>query len=129
MQDTSPLFNNPLLHSTIELRRIKIFKMGFKKLSILSKFWEWHKWQGVGGHLICVIMTHCVRKWICASPLNEFTLYLWVIKELYEKGSQKIAVLSRLSGDLHSSKKKNFNSIIKFQFNYCPHARKHRIKW
>ena len=37
MQNASPLFNNLLPHSTIKLRRIKIFKAGFKKLLILSK--------------------------------------------------------------------------------------------
>ena len=35
-------------HPTIKLPRIQIFKTGFRKLSILSKFWEWRKWQGVG---------------------------------------------------------------------------------
>ena len=41
-----------------ELRKIKIFKTTFKKLSILSKFWKWRIWQWVsgGGHLICVIL-------------------------------------------------------------------------
>ena len=42
-----------------ELRKIKIFKTTFKKLSILSKFWKWRIWQwvsGGGGHLICVIL-------------------------------------------------------------------------
>ena len=37
--------------------------------------------------------------------LNEFTLYLnRVINELCKKASQKVAVLSRLSGHLHNSK-------------------------
>ena len=36
-------------HPTIKLPRIQIFKTGFRKLSILSKFWEWRKWQGVRG--------------------------------------------------------------------------------
>ena len=44
-----------------ELRKIKIFKTTFKKLSILSKFWKWRIWQwvsrgGGGRHLICVIL-------------------------------------------------------------------------
>ena len=34
---------------TIKLPRIQIFKTGFRKLSILSKFWKWRKWQEVGG--------------------------------------------------------------------------------
>ena len=32
-----------LLHPTIMLPRTQIFKTGFRKLSILSKFWEWRK--------------------------------------------------------------------------------------
>ena len=42
-----------------ELRKIKIFKTTFKKLSILSKFWKWRIWQWVSGeegHLICVML-------------------------------------------------------------------------
>ena len=31
----------------VELLRIKILKTGFRKLSILSKFWGWRKQQGV----------------------------------------------------------------------------------
>ena len=38
IHNTSPIFNNPLPHPTIKIRRIKIFKTGFRKLSILSKF-------------------------------------------------------------------------------------------
>ena len=38
MQSTGPLFNNPLPHSTIKLWKIKTFKIGFRKLLILSKF-------------------------------------------------------------------------------------------
>ena len=64
-------------HPTIKLPRIQILKTGFRKLSILSKFWEWRKWQEMGGgrwgHLVCVIMTHCVRKSICDSPLIQRT--------------------------------------------------------
>ena len=37
MQYTSPLFNNPLPHLTMKFRRVKTFKTGFRKLSILSK--------------------------------------------------------------------------------------------
>ena len=43
IQSTRPLFNNPLTHPTIKLRRIKIFET---KLSILSKFCEEHIWHG-----------------------------------------------------------------------------------
>ena len=38
--------NNPLTHPTIKLRRIKIFKTDFTKLSNLSKFCEEHIWYG-----------------------------------------------------------------------------------
>ena len=47
MQNTSPVFNTPSSHPTIKLPRMRIFKTGFRKLSILSKFWKWHIWQGV----------------------------------------------------------------------------------
>ena len=40
IQNTSPLFNNPLTYHTRNLQRIKIFKTGFIKLSILPEFWE-----------------------------------------------------------------------------------------
>ena len=36
------------LHPKIKLRRIKIYKTGFRKLSVLSKLWEWRIWQEVG---------------------------------------------------------------------------------
>ena len=39
-----------------ELRKIKIFKTTFKKLSILSKFWKWGGGGGGPRHLICVIL-------------------------------------------------------------------------
>ena len=63
--------------------------------------------------------------------LNEFTLYPnWLINELFKNASQKNAVLSRLSGHLHISKeKKMFNSIKKFEFNYCHHTPEHRRTW
>ena len=65
----------PPPHPTVKLRRIKIFRTGFRKLSILSKFWEWSIWQGVRGEgwgdLVCLIMTHCVQKSICNSPLTQ----------------------------------------------------------
>ena len=66
--ENSLFFHNSLAHHpAIELRRIKIFKAGFSKLSIFSKFWERRKWLGVGYHLVCIIMTHWVRKSICNS--------------------------------------------------------------
>ena len=40
MENTSPLVNNSLPYPTIKLPRIKIFETGFRKLPILSKFWE-----------------------------------------------------------------------------------------
>ena len=49
MDNTSSLFNNSLSNSTAKLWRIKIFKTGFRKLWILSKFWEWRIWQEVCG--------------------------------------------------------------------------------
>ena len=76
-----------------ELRKIKIFKTTFKKLSILSKFWKWRIWQWVSGgggeasylcHLICVIMTYCLWKSTCDSPLRwnpKIQLYRNIIFE------------------------------------------------
>ena len=58
-------------HPTIKLPRIQIFKTGFRKLSILSKFWERCKWHGVGGHLVLIIMMHYVQKSICDLPLTN----------------------------------------------------------
>ena len=43
----------------------------FRKLSILSKIWKrCMVGASVGGHIICVIMTHYVRKLICDSLQN-----------------------------------------------------------
>ena len=39
-QNASPLFNKSPPHSTIKLPRIQIFKTGFRRLSIFSKFWD-----------------------------------------------------------------------------------------
>ena len=58
-------------------------KTGFRKLSILSKIWKWHIWQGVGGHFVCIIMTHGIRESICDSPLNYIPLYYIYIIFLY----------------------------------------------
>ena len=72
MQNTNPppLITRSLC-PTIKLLRILIFKTVFRKLSVLSKFWEWCIWQQGWGHLVCVIMTHCVRKSIyVAQPLT-----------------------------------------------------------
>ena len=67
-QNTSSLFGKSFRHRTIKLRRIKILKTSCRKLSILSKFWlndaHGQGWEA-GGELVCVIMTHCVRKPIC----------------------------------------------------------------
>ena len=35
------------------------------------KLWEWCLWEGVGGGLVCTIMTHCVGKLISDPALNE----------------------------------------------------------
>ena len=41
MQNTIPLFNiTHTPHPTIKLPRIQIFNTGFRKLSILLKYWE-----------------------------------------------------------------------------------------
>ena len=39
----------------------------FRKLFIFQKIWKWHIQLG---HVNCVVMTHCVRKLICYSPLT-----------------------------------------------------------
>ena len=69
VQDTSPFFNNTLPHPTIELTRTKIFKTSFRKLSILTIL-GMTQMAGGGDDLVCVIMTHCVRRSICDSPLT-----------------------------------------------------------
>ena len=52
MQNTSPLFKNS---PTLDFAKI----LGMVHM------------VGSGGHLICVIMTHYVRKPICDSSLND----------------------------------------------------------
>ena len=73
MQNTSPLFNNPLLHPTIKLRRIMTFKTGFRKLSILSKVWEWRIWQGVGRGVILFasLWRIAYKNWYVARPKDN----------------------------------------------------------
>ena len=42
MQNTSPLFNNPFLSPcNYVIENKDIFNIDFRKLSILSKIWEW----------------------------------------------------------------------------------------
>ena len=53
----APSLTTHLPHPTIKLPRIQIFKTGFRKLSILSKFWELRKWQGV----VMVRGSSCLR--------------------------------------------------------------------
>ena len=48
MQNRNPFFNNSLLRHSIKLWKIKIFRTGFRKLWIFSKFWEWSIWQREG---------------------------------------------------------------------------------
>ena len=49
MQNTSPFFNNPLTHPTIKLPRIKIFKTGFRKLSVFRNSGNVAYGSGWGG--------------------------------------------------------------------------------
>ena len=48
MQKTNPSLITRSPYPAIQLLRIQIFKTDFRKLSILSKFWEWRIWQGMG---------------------------------------------------------------------------------
>ena len=47
------------------------FETVFRKLSILSKNWKWNIQLGVGVHVICVTMTHCVRNRYLTHPLKN----------------------------------------------------------
>ena len=55
-------------HPTNKLKRIKILKKSFRKLSVFSKILEWRIWQWLVCHLVCIIMTHYVGKLTCDSP-------------------------------------------------------------
>ena len=110
----APSLITPSPHPTITLPRMRIFQTGFKRLSILSKFWKKHIWQGGkgAGNLVCVIMTQCVRKSIYDSPLN----YLYIIKR-EERGKVRLSFRNRLtilvtflSFSLICSEKLNFSS-------------------
>ena len=65
-----------------------MLKTGFRKLSILSKFWKSHMWQvvrvkrggrgGLGGHHVCVIITPLRTKidiWLVPYPSKLWTLF------------------------------------------------------
>ena len=61
---------------------MKMFKLGFRKLSILSKILGMtHRVGGEWGNLVCVIMTHFPQKPICDSPLTQITFH--VVKKSY----------------------------------------------
>ena len=49
---------------------LKIVKISFGKLSVLSTTWEWRKTGKWRGYVICVIVTHSVWKSICGWPLT-----------------------------------------------------------
>ena len=109
MQNTSPFFNNSPTspYNWLTKNRVQIFKTGFRKLLILWKFWEWCKCQRVGNHLVCVIMTYCMRKSICDSPLTG----------RYELFQQRCFLLKYLNFILKFSKlfvSKTFNSILHY---------------
>lgn len=86
MQNTRPLFNSFLPHFTIKLRSIKIFKIGFTKLSILPKFWDWHIWQKVRGWS-CLRHYNVLRPKIfqslCTNMLMYWTAYFIILKPLF----------------------------------------------
>ena len=49
---------------------LKIFKVFFRKLPILSKIWKWHReWR----HVNCVVITQCVRKSIYDLSLRTMS--------------------------------------------------------
>ena len=58
IQNTSPSLKTHSPHTTIKLPRIQIFKTGFRKLWILSKFWEWCIRQGVRGRGVIFFVCH-----------------------------------------------------------------------
>ena len=76
IQNTNPFFNKSLTHPTMKLPRIQIFKTDFRKLSILSKFWECRIWQEFGGEFgesSCLRHYDALRtKMICDSPLRNW---------------------------------------------------------
>ena len=60
---------------------MKMFKLGFRKLSILSKILGMtHRVGGEWGNLVCLIMTHFPQKPVCDSPLTQITFH--VVKNL-----------------------------------------------
>ena len=64
MQNTRPLFNNPLSHPTIKLKQV-LENYRFCRNSGNDTYGK-----GMGGHLVYVIMMYCVRKSTCDnSPL------------------------------------------------------------
>ena len=87
MQNTSPLFNNPLSpHPTIKMPRMKIFKTSFRKLLILSKFWKWRIWQGVGWGSSCLRHYDALRTkidiWFAPNPFVPNSPFLYPLKTL-----------------------------------------------
>ena len=73
MQNTSPVFNNPTIQlSYRELRYLEHVLENYRFFGTLGMA----HMGGGGGRLVCVIMTHCVRKSICNSPLMKIFISL-----------------------------------------------------
>ena len=71
-QNTSSLFSiTHRPHPTTKLPRIQMFKTDFRKLSILSKFWEWRKWRIAYENRY---MTHPLN----ISQISQENNYVWV---------------------------------------------------
>ena len=71
MQKTNPSLITHSLYPAIQLLRIQIFKTDFRKLSILSKFWEWRKWRIAYENRY---MTHPLN----ISQISQENNYVWV---------------------------------------------------
>ena len=83
MQNTSPSLITYPPHPTIKLPRKQTFKTGFRKLSILSKFWEWCKWKGGcgGGVSSCLRRYDALRTKIGMWLNHNFNFVLNVLLE------------------------------------------------
>ena len=74
MQNTSPLLNNYLPNLQLSYKEYRYLKEVLENFRFCRTSGNEAYDRGCWGHLVCIIMTHCVRKSICDSPLSSRAL-------------------------------------------------------
>ena len=67
MLDAGALFGDSPILLCGWVAGVRVFGVGFGDLSVLLGLLGWRGWQGVWGHLVCVLLAHCVWGSVCGS--------------------------------------------------------------